>query len=139
MPQKAILVLHLAVSVVLTAPIAPLAYTSGVEHLGEDTTSFLASPFAAAFDPAPQVPRPPMRPHGGDNNATSFLASPFAAAFDPAPQEARPPVYTYPVQPPPGQCRWERQILDRSGRPVLDQHGQPLREYTIGPCWRPPY
>lgn len=138
MPQKTILALHLAATVILTVPIAALAYTSGVEHVGEDTASFLASPFAAAFDPTPQVPRPPLRPHGGDN-AASFLASPFVAAFDPAPQLAHPTVYSSPVQPPPGQCRWERQILDRAGRPVLDQHGQPLREYTIGPCWRPPY
>lgn len=138
MLKQAIVALHLAVSVVLTAPLAAQAYTSGVEHVGEDTASFLASPFAAAFDPAPQVVRPPMHPQGG-NNGAAFLASPFVAAFDPAPQMARPPVYSTPVQPPPGQCRWERQILDRYGRPVLDQRGQPLREYTIGPCWRPPY
>lgn len=138
MPKKNILALHLAATLFLAAPLPALAYTSGVEHVGEDTASFLASPFAAAFDPASQVPRPPMRPHGGDN-AASFLASPFVAAFDPAPQEARPPVYSVPVQPPPGQCRWERYILDRAGRPVLDPYGQPLREFTIGPCWRPPY
>ena len=139
MPKQMILALHLAaVLAVPLAPTASLAYTSGVEHIGEDGASFLASPFAAAFDPAPQVPRPPMHPQGGDN-AAAFLASPFAAAFDPTPRMARPPVYGYPVQPPPGQCRWERQILDRYGRPVLDQHGQPLREYTVGPCWRPPY
>lgn len=128
----------LAATVVLTAPIAVLAYTSGVEHVGEDTASFLASPFAAAFDPAPLAPRPPMRPHAGGNTA-SFLSSPFVAAFDPAPRVPRPPVYQYPVEPPPGMCRWERQILDHYGRPLLDPSGRPLREYTIGPCWRPPY
>lgn len=74
----------------------------------------------------------------GDQTA-SFLASPFMAAFDPAPQRPRPPIYSYPIEPPPGMCRWERQILDRSGRPVLDRDGQPMREYTIGPCWRPPF
>ena len=138
MLKKTIFTLHLTATIALAAPITVLAYTSGVEHVGEDTASFLASPFAAAFDPAPQAVRPPMHPYGGDN-AASFLASPFVAAFDPAPQVPRPPVYQYPVQPPPGMCRWERQVLDRSGRPVLDPAGRPLREYTIGPCWRPPY
>lgn len=32
-------------------------YSSGVEQVGERTSSFLASPFVAAFDPAPLVPR----------------------------------------------------------------------------------
>jgi len=30
---------------------------SGVEHVGERTAAFLASPFVAAFDPVPLVPR----------------------------------------------------------------------------------
>lgn len=32
-------------------------YGSGVEYVGERPASFLASPFVAAFDPAPLVPR----------------------------------------------------------------------------------
>ena len=60
MLKQAIVALYLVVSVVLTAPLAAQAYTSGVEHVGEDTASFLASPFAAAFDPAPQMARPPV-------------------------------------------------------------------------------
>lgn len=138
MRKKITLALYLAAVIILTAPIAAQAYTSGVEHVGEDTTSFLASPFAAAFDPTHQGTRPPMHPQAGEDTA-SFLSSSFVAAFDPAPQVPRPPVYQYPVQPPPGMCRWERQVLDRSGRPVIDPAGRPLREYTIGPCWRPPY
>lgn len=82
-------------------------YTSGVEHVGERTASFLASPFVAAFDPAPVMVRPP-------------LAAP------------------YPPDLPPGICRWERFILDSSGRPLFDPSGNPLKEYTIGPCTQPP-
>jgi len=36
---------------------ASCQYSSGLEHVGERTTSFLASPFVAAFDPAPLIPR----------------------------------------------------------------------------------
>ncbi|ADW18655.1 hypothetical protein Despr_2517 [Desulfobulbus propionicus DSM 2032] len=83
-------------------------YSSGVEHVGERTASFLASPFVAAFDPSPGAAR-----HGR-------------------------PIYLSPPPVPPGMCRWERQVLDQFGRPVLDQYGQPLREYTIAPCLTPP-
>jgi hypothetical protein len=83
-------------------------YTSGVEHLGERTADFLASPFVAAFDPAPAV------------------------------ETLWPPITLYPPPVPPGMCRWERQVLDSYGRPLLDQNGHPLREYTIGPCDVPP-
>jgi hypothetical protein len=82
-------------------------YTSGVEPIGERAASFLASPFVAAFDPAP-------------------LAYP-------------PPVDVPPPQAPAGLCRWERAVLDNSGRPVLDQYGKPLKEYAIGSCRHPPY
>lgn len=93
---------------VLIGPCVALAqYTSGVEHVGERGTSFLASPFFAAFDPAPQTPRPP--------------------------------IYRYPVTPPPGRCRWERQLFAPNGAPLLDQSGRPVREYIIAPCQRPPY
>lgn len=81
-------------------------YTSGVEHVGERTASFLASPFMAAFDPAPVLYRPPLAP--------------------------------YPTDLPPGMCRWERFILDSSGRPLFDPNGNPRKEYTIGPCTHPP-
>lgn len=79
-------------------------YSSGVEHVGEQTASFLASPFVAAFDPAPMAPR--------------FSASVPAV--------------------PPGMCRWERTMLDNSGRPVLDRYGRPVKEYAIGSCLTPP-
>ncbi|MGD9950000.1 MAG: hypothetical protein AB7U29_16205 [Desulfobulbus sp.] len=74
-----------------------------------------------------------------DNRGAAFLASPFFAAFDPAPQTPRPPIYRYPIPPPPGKCRWERQLLAPNGTPLLDQSGQPVREYITGPCGRPPY
>jgi hypothetical protein len=35
-------------------------YSSGVEPVGERTASFLASPFIAAFDPAPLTYSPPL-------------------------------------------------------------------------------
>ena len=38
----------------------------------------------------------------------------------------------------PGMCRWERYVLDGYGRTLLDQRGQPVREYTVGPCQYPP-
>ncbi|MBU0908918.1 MAG: hypothetical protein KKA54_15285 [Proteobacteria bacterium] len=48
-------------------------------------------------------------------------------------------VYTSPPYVPPGMCRWERFRLDGYGRMVLDQYGQPVKEYTIGSCQYPPY
>jgi hypothetical protein len=68
----------------------------------------------------------------------SFLASPFVAAFDPAPLAYPPPVVMFPPQPPPGMCRWERNVLDDDGRIILDQFGIPLKEYAIGSCRYPP-
>ncbi len=53
-----------------------------------------------------------------------------------APPVYEPPVYTTPPSVPPGMCRWERYVLDGYGRTVLDPNGQPVREYTIGPCDR---
>jgi hypothetical protein len=49
-----------------------------------------------------------------------------------------PAVYTYAPNVPPGMCRWERYVLDGYGRTLLDQGGQPVREYTVGPCQYPP-
>ena len=48
------------------------------------------------------------------------------------------PVYSYPPSVPPGMCRWERYVLDGYGRTVLDQSGQPVKEYTLGDCRYPP-
>ena len=67
-----------------------------------------------------------------------------AALQPPPPQRvvyAAPPpaVYAYPPSVPPGMCRWERYVLDGYGRTMLDRYGQPVREYTIGPCNNPPY
>ena len=47
-------------------------------------------------------------------------------------------VYDYPPQVPSGMCRWERYVRDGYGRFVLDQFGQPIKEYTIGSCQFPP-
>jgi len=52
--------------------------------------------------------------------------------------EPRGRIYSYPPQVPPGMCRWERYILDNNGRLVLDQYGQPVKEYTLGSCEYPP-
>ena len=64
--------------------------------------------------------------------------------YAPPPQTvvyAQPPaaVYNYPPTIPPGTCRWERYVLDGYGRTVLDQNGQPVKEYTLGSCQSPPY
>jgi len=72
---------------------------------------------------------------------TLFLS---AALQPPAPSvpmayaEPQPPIYNYPPYVPPGMCRWERYILDDFGRMVLDQYGQPVKEYTLGSCQYPP-
>jgi hypothetical protein len=47
-------------------------------------------------------------------------------------------IYNYPPYVPPGMCRWERYVRDGYGRFVLDQYGQPIKEYTIGSCQFPP-
>lgn len=47
-------------------------------------------------------------------------------------------IYTYPPSVPPGMCRWERYVLDNYGRMILDQYGQPVKEYTLGSCQYPP-
>lgn len=75
--------------------------------------------------------------HVGERTA-SFLASPFVAAFDPAPFVPRLQAGPFMPEVPPGMCRWERTVLDSSGRPVLDRDDRPLTEYTIGSCLYPP-
>ncbi len=52
--------------------------------------------------------------------------------------EPRTPIYTYPPDIPPGMCRWERYLLDQYGRVLLDQNGQPMKQYTLGSCQYPP-
>ena len=85
------------------------AQTGGVEYpVRSNLGEFLASPFVAAFDPAPIEPR---------------------LRFD--------PVDSVPVVPP-GLCRWERTVLDGFGRPILDRFGRPVKEYAIGSCVAPP-
>jgi hypothetical protein len=49
-----------------------------------------------------------------------------------------PAAYSYPTQVAPGTCRWERNMLNRYGRIVFDQYGQPVKEYATGPCDYPP-
>jgi hypothetical protein len=47
-------------------------------------------------------------------------------------------IYNYPPNIPPGMCRWERYLLDPYGRFLLDQYGQPVKQYTLGSCQYPP-
>lgn len=66
-----------------------------------------------------------------------------AATYQPPPPQVvyaapPPPVYGYAPNVPPGMCRWERYVLDGYGRTLLDQRGQPVREYTVGSCQYPP-
>ena len=75
-----------------------------------------------------------------------LLGTAILAAILPPPPPPRPvvymqpptPVYTYPPEVPPGMCRWERYVLDSYGRAVVDQYGQPVKEYMIGSCQYPP-
>lgn len=64
-----------------------------------------------------------------------------AAALQPPPRPVvyAPPVYTYQPAVPPGMCRWERYVLDGYGRTLYDHYGQPVKEYTVGPCQYAPY
>ena len=115
--------------------LALLALPPGWSHAGNAgyTDSFLASPFAAAFDPAPTAPRLPTAPDQGDapgGNAASFVSSPFMAAFDPAPLTPRISGTAAMPAVPAGMCRWERTVHDRFGHPT--------KEYTIGSCLSPP-
>jgi hypothetical protein len=59
-------------------------YTSGVEHVGERTASFFASPFVAAFDPAPLAPYPPDLPPGMCRWQRFILDSNGRPLFDPS-------------------------------------------------------
>lgn len=93
--------------VAVTVPSGALA-GSGGQSVGSNLGEFLASPFVAAFDPAPVEPR---------------------LRFDSA---------TSAPVPPPGLCRWERTVLDGFGRPILDRYGRPVKEYAIGSCVAPP-
>lgn len=78
---------------------------------------------------------------GGILLGTLFLATMLQ---QPAPepqgyyQQQQPQVYSYPPYVPPGLCRWERYIKDINGMFILDQYGQPVKEYTIGSCQYPP-
>jgi hypothetical protein len=78
---------------------------------------------------------------GGILLGTLFLTALFQ---QPAPepqiyyQQQPTQVYSYPPYVPPGLCRWERYVKDMYGRFVLDQYGQPVKEYTIGSCQYPP-
>ena len=68
-----------------------------------------------------------------------------ATAMQPAPPPRQvvyvdpPPVaYSYAPRVVPRTCRWERYVLDGYGRTVFDRYGQPVKEYTTGPCDYPP-
>ncbi|MHB8809629.1 MAG: hypothetical protein ACYC9M_06410 [Desulfobulbaceae bacterium] len=77
---------------------------------------------------------------GGILLGTLFLSSMLQqpAYEPPVYYQPQPQVYTYPPYVPPGMCRWERYMRDRQGRFVLDQYGQPIKEYTLGSCQYPP-
>ncbi|MDO5675052.1 MAG: hypothetical protein Q4G66_09075 [bacterium] len=75
----------------------------------------------------------------GDIFAPFIVDPPFAldqpfSRTSYAPRYNSQPVYSYPPEVPPGLCRWERTVLDSSGRPLLDARGMPVKEYTIGSC-----
>jgi len=124
-------------TVALTLAIIALSWQPSLAWA--QTDSFLRSPFAAAFDPTRRLYQPPPPPYPAPAVATdSFLRSPFVAAFDPAPRLYQPSLSPPLPALPPGKCSWERYLLDGSGRPVLDQYGQPVKEYSIGSCHSPP-
>jgi hypothetical protein len=75
---------------------------------------------------------------GGILLGTLFLATMLQPPSPPVYYQPPTQIYTYPPYVPPGMCRWERYILDSNGRFVLDQYGQPIKEYTIGSCQFPP-
>jgi hypothetical protein len=95
--------------------------------------------------------------HGGVALAwglTGFLLGSTLAAFSyrPPPEVVYaepPPVYAPPAYSPPAYgyaprrqaetCRWERFVLDRYGRVMLDGYGRPVKEYSVGSCQYPPY
>lgn len=52
--------------------------------------------------------------------------------------QPQPQIFNYPPYVPPGMCRWERYIRDSQGRFILDQYGQPIKQYTLGSCQAPP-
>ena len=61
MAGKAIDAIMFSMVVMSLPPSTALSYSaSGVELVGERTAAFLASPFAAAFDPAPLAYPPPL-------------------------------------------------------------------------------
>ena len=61
MVKATMLVFAFSVLVMFSLPSTALSqYTSGIEPVGERTASFLASPFVAAFDPAPLAYPPPV-------------------------------------------------------------------------------
>ena len=61
MVKATMLGLAFSVMVMSSSPSTALSqYTSGIEPVGWRTASFLASPFVAAFDPAPLAYPPPV-------------------------------------------------------------------------------
>jgi hypothetical protein len=61
MLKVTMLVFAFSVMVMSSSPSTALSqYTSGIEPVGWRTASFLASPFVAAFDPAPLMYPPPV-------------------------------------------------------------------------------
>lgn len=75
---------------------------------------------------------------GGLVLGTTFAAMTLQPPAQRVVYDAPPAVYTYAPSVPPGMCRWERYVLDGYGRTLLDQRGQPVREYSVGPCQYPP-
>lgn len=98
---------------------------------------------------------PAYRHHHGHHGGDAWLwglgglvlgTAIVATALQPPPPPPRHVVYVdpqpvgYAYQPrvAPEMCRWERYVLDGYGRTVFDRYGQPLKEYTTGPCDYPP-
>lgn len=70
--------------------------------------------------------------------ATALQPPPPQQVVYVAPPPPPPVAYSYSPRVGPGNCRWERYVLDGYGRTMFDRFGQPIKEYTSGPCGYPP-
>ena len=99
-------------------------------------------------------PPPPPRYHHHHHGGDAWLwglgglvlgSAIVATAMQPSPPPRQvvyvdqpPATYSYAPQVASRTCRWERYVLDAYGRTVFDRYGQPVKEYTSGPCDYPP-